>query len=105
MIISEKMEHLDSNRKILFSFNAKKRTQYCLIINILPHDFRLQTSASEGCPLHTPPPTSVKAFVLVFVRVPSPQVVEHPDQALQEAQVQSIAEIQRNVNGIRGFVW
>ena len=36
------------------------------------------------------------AFVLVFVRVPSPQVFEHPDQALQEAQVQSSAEIQKN---------
>ena len=63
-----------------------------LRIHILPQDI-LQTSVSEVCPLQTPPPTSIKDFVLVFVRIPSPQVFEHVDQELQGAQLQSIAEI------------
>ena len=76
------------------------------MIYILPHFAlsALQTSASEACPLQIPPPTSVTAFVLVFVRVPSPQVFEHSDQALQEAQVQSRSEIQKNIWYLRIYL-
>ena len=63
-----------------------------LRIHILPQGFILQTSVSEGCPLHTPPPTSMMDLVLVLVFAPSPQVVEQLDQAPQDAQLQSIAE-------------
>ena len=56
----------------------------------------MQISDSDGSPLQTPPPTSVKDLVLVFVRVPFPQVVEHADQTPQEAHWQSRAKIQKN---------
>ena len=53
--------------------------------HILPQGSKLQIFDSDGCPLQMPPPTSVKVLVLVFTVVPFPHVVEHVDQAPQEA--------------------
>ena len=78
---------------------SKDPNPILLRIHILPQGI-LQTSVSEVCPLHTPPPTSMKDLVLVLVLAPTPQVVDQLDQALQGAQLQSITEKEKMRNFI-----
>ena len=65
--------------------NSNVPTLYVSNKHNLPQDSRLQIFDSDDDPLQIPPPTSVKVFVLVFTVVPFPHVVEHVDQAPQEA--------------------